>query len=208
MSAQPLVLEQALTALKALSPAEVQSIVAAPEFIPSETASGASDWEAEAAAQLAADWTPRSSRQFELKSLKPMHQQVASLYAQGMKNIDIAAIVGITPEYVHVLINQPLVKAYIAEMCDVVGTRMEALFAKSVDVIAETLDKGSESGKLKAVRLQLEATKRIGRSDGIVGLDRGNTDRLEKLAERLIQLQSGVRQGGVFNEDGSEVAEG
>jgi len=101
-----------------------------------------------------------------------------------------------------------LVKAYIAEMCDVVGTRMEALFAKSVDVIAETLDKGSESGKLKAVRLQLEATKRIGRSDGIVGLDRGNTDRLEKLAERLIQLQSGIRQGGIFNEDGSEISEG
>ena len=208
MSAQPSIVAEALAEFRNLSPAELSSITADQKLIPSPTVSEANACEAEAAAKLAAEWSPRASREFELKTLKPMHMQVASLYAQGAKNVEIAAIVGITPEYVHVLINQPLVKAYIAEMCDVVGTRMEALFAKSVDVIAETLDKGSESGKLKAVRLQLEATKRIGRADGIVGLDRGNTDRLEKLAERLIQLQSGVRQGGIFNEDGSEVSQG
>lgn len=150
---------------------------------------------------------PQGSSGWELKELKQKHRDVASLFAQGMKNVEIARMCDITPEYVHMLLKQPLVRAYIADMCEHVGIRMEALFAKSVDVIAETMQNGSEAGKLKAARLQLEATKRIGRPDPNAGLVAGSTDRLEKLAERLIQLQTGVRQGRIFNEDGTEVSE-
>lgn len=144
---------------------------------------------------------------WELKELKQVHKDVASLFAQGMKNVQIAQLCDITPEYVHMLLKQPLVKAYIAEMCEVVGTRMEALFVKSVDVIADTLENGTEAGKLKAVRLQLEATKRIGSGNG-GGLVQPDTDRLVKLAERLIQLQTNVRTGRTFNQDGVEVQDG
>ncbi len=148
-----------------------------------------------------------SSGSWELKELKPMHKQVASLVAQGMKNVEVAQICNITPEYVSMLLRQPLVRTYIAEMCEVVGTRLEALFEKSVEVIAETMKSGSNGDKLKAARLQLEATKRIGRPDPNAGLDRGNVDRLERLAERLISLQSGVRQGRTFNEQGQEITD-
>lgn len=151
------------------------------------------------------DWTPQQPPCWELKALKPMHQTVASLFAQGKKNVEIAQIVGITPEYVSMLIRQPIVKAYIAEMCEIVGTRMEALFHKSVDVIAQTLESGTEAGKLKAARLQMEATGRVGGRDNRSDLTNDRTARLEQLAERLIFLQSGVRQGRVFNEDGTEV---
>lgn len=141
---------------------------------------------------------------WELKELKPKHRDVAALFAQGMKNVDIARLCDITPEYVHMLLKQPLVRAYITEMCEVVGVRMDALFAKSVDVIAETLENGSEAGKLKAARLQLEATKKIGAGSQL-SVVIPNVDRLEKLAERLIGLQTGVRVGHTFNPDGSEV---
>jgi Bacterial regulatory proteins, luxR family. len=142
---------------------------------------------------------------WELKKLKPQHMQVASLIAQGMKNIEVAAICGITPEYVSMLLGQPLVKAYIQDMCEVVGVRMEALFAQSVDVIAETMKSGTEGGKLKAARLQLEATKRIGRVDPNVGGNGSNIERLEQLAERILALQSNVRKGHTFNENGQEI---
>lgn len=170
----------------------------------------------ESAASIPADRASASERQgvaaepqkaWELKELKQVHKDVASLFAQGMKNVQIAQLCDITPEYVHMLLKQPLVKAYIAEMCEVVGTRMEALFVKSVDVIADTLEHGTEAGKLKAVRLQLEATKRIGSGNG-GGLVQPDTDRLVKLAERLIQLQTNVRTGRTFNQDGVEVQDG
>ncbi len=142
---------------------------------------------------------------WELKQLKPLHKNVASLVAQGLKNVEVAAMCNITPEYVSMLLRQPLVREYVAEMCEITGTRLEALFEKSVEVIAETMRSGSNGDKLKAARLQLEATKRIGRPDPNAGLDRGNVDRLERLADRLIALQSGVRQGRVFNEQGQEI---
>lgn len=145
---------------------------------------------------------------WELKKLKPLHKQVASLVAQGAKNTEIAQMLGITPQYVSMLLSQPLVKQYLGEMCDAVGVRMEALFEQSVEVIAETMRTGSEGGKLKAARLQLEATKRIGRPDPTAALGQGNVDRLERLAERLILLQTNVRTGRTFDgKTGQEITD-
>lgn len=144
---------------------------------------------------------------WELKELKPLHKQVASLVAQGMKNIEVAALCQITPEYVSMLIRQPIVKAHIAEMCEVVGVRLEAMFEQSVEVIADTMQNGTRGEKLKAARLQMEATKRIGAHNPISLLPVGATDRLLLLSERLLALQSNVRKGRIFNEDGQEISE-
>lgn len=153
------------------------------------------------------DDTGEGLPQWQLKKLKPLHKQVASLTAQGFKNVEIAGMVGITPEYVSMLLRQPLVKAYVNEMNSHVETRMEALFEQSVDVIASTMKDGSNADKLKAARLQMEATKRIGRPDPNAHLGESNVDRLTLLAERLIQLQSGVRRGGTFDENGQEITD-
>ena len=123
-------------------------ICSADEFIPHADVASDSERleEAEGLGSLdvSDSWTPDKPK-WELKELKPLHRQVASLLAQGMKNVDIAAICNITPQYVTMLIQQPLVKAYIAEMCEIVGVRMEALFAQSVDVIANTMQNSSVS---------------------------------------------------------------
>jgi len=130
------------------------------------------------------------SQPWELKKLKPMHQQVAALLAQGMKNVEIAAICEITPQYITMLLRQPLFKQYVSDKCEAAGVRMEALFEQSVEVIAHTLANGSEGGKLKAARLQLEGTKRLGRNDAPINDGAGATDRLERLAARLIELNA------------------
>ena len=142
---------------------------------------------------------------WELKELKPLHRQVASLVAQGKRNVDIAPMCNITPEYVSMLIRQPLVKAYIAELCEITGVKLEALFEKTVDVIADAMQNGSRGEQLKAARLQLEATKRIGGHTPISLIPQGSDDRLEALARRLLELQSNVRKGRVFDENGAEV---
>lgn len=154
--------------------------------------------------------TQEAKSGWQMKKLKPRHKMVGSLLAQGMRNVEIAKMLAITPEYVSALSRQPLMQAYIQEMCQVTGLRLESMFEKSVDVIGETLRNGTEAGKLKAARLQLEATKRIGRYDPApTGLG-GAEERLIQLAERLLYLSSGSRRTpGVFNEDGTpaEVAE-
>lgn len=142
---------------------------------------------------------------WQMKKLKPIHKNVASLLAQGAKNIVISKMLDITPEYVSMLSRQPLMQDYIRQMCAHTGLRLEALFEKSVDVIAETLRDGSESGRLKAARLQLEATKRIGRGDGPPPSGAGSEERLLKLAERLIFLQSGQRPPGLYDAEGNLV---
>lgn len=142
---------------------------------------------------------------WELKKLKPMHMQVCALLAQGMKNVDIARICSITPEYVTMLLRQPVIKQYISQMSEVAGTRLEALFEQSVEVITDVMKNGSEANKMKAVRLHGELTKRIGRPDPMANSQNVNTDRLEKLAERLLFLQGGARLGRTFDEAGNEV---
>lgn len=144
---------------------------------------------------------------WELKSLKPMHKNVASLVAQGFKNVDVAKMVGITPEYVGMLLKQPLVKDYIREMNEVVGVQLSAMFEQSVEVIRETMQNGSHGNKLKAARLQLEATKRIGRADPHPGDGAGSVDRLERLAERLIGLQSNVKARRTFDENSQDITD-
>ena len=131
-----------------------------------------------------------STQQWTLQKLSPTHQQVAALVAQGMKLVDIAPIVSLTPAYISLLLRQPIFKQFVSEKCEAAGTRMEALFEQSVEVLADTLKNGSEGGKLKAARLQLEATKRIGRNEQPSTDGAGAVDRLERLASRLIQLNT------------------
>lgn len=143
---------------------------------------------------------------WELQQLKPKHLQICALLAQGFKNIEVAAMVGVTKEYVSMLLRQPLIKQEIMRKGEVVGQRLELMTEKSADVIADAMTNGNHTERLKAARLQFEVTKRVGRPDPMANTVSPDVDRLARLAERLILLQSGIRQGRVFNEDGTEVA--
>ena len=156
------------------------------------------------------EWDSEESQptaKWEMKKLKPLHKQVCSLVAQGLQQKVVAGMCGITPEYVSMLMRQPLCIEYIREMSEVAGTRLEAMFETVVEVIGDAMVNGTKSEQLKGARLHLEATKRIGRPDPNLVGTATNVDRLEKLAERLLGLQSQVRKGGLFNENGQEITD-
>lgn len=144
---------------------------------------------------------------WELKTLKPVHKQICALLAQGYKNVEVAGFTGVTKEYITMLLRQPIIKEEIQRIADIAGVRLEAMFEKSVDVISEAMQNGNHTEKLKAARLHGELTKRIGKPDPNNNLTPDSIGHLEKLAERLIALQTGVRQGRTFNESGQEISD-
>jgi len=149
---------------------------------------------------------PGETVAWELKKLKPMHLQDCALLAQGMKNIEVAALCGVTKEYVCMLLRQPLIKQEIARVAEITGARLELMFEKSVDVIADAMDKGTHSEKLKAARLHGELTKRIGRPDPYATSANVPDDRLEKLASRLEGLLT-TTKSNLYDETGSPIFE-
>ena len=151
---------------------------------------------------------PGERSEWVMQKLKPKHMQICALLAQGMKNVDVAALTGVTKEYICMLLRQPLIKQEIARVGEITGARLELMFEKSVDVIAEAMGSGTHSEKLKAARLHGELTRRIGRPDPYSVGHNVADDRLEKLANRLEGLLD-TKKGGLYDEAGnpSEEAE-
>lgn len=129
---------------------------------------------------------------WQMKELKPKHKQVCAMLAQGIDRRTISNVVGVTPEYITMLSKQPLMKEYIAEMCQSAGLQLDAMFVQSVEVISEVMANGSPKERVAAARLQMEATKRIGSGSSIPKEIIDTNDRLARLAERLLYLQGGV----------------
>lgn len=141
------------------------------------------------------DALPEPGAKWELKKLSQKHKDICSLIAQGIGRQQIATLCGITPEYVTMLMRQPLCMAHIKEMSEFAGIQLEAMFGKTVEVIAKTLDSGAPKEQIAAARLQLEVTKRIGRPDVSANNSAmGADERLLSLAERLTGLLVSAKQ--------------
>lgn len=130
-----------------------------------------------------------------LKKLTPMHLQVCALLGQGMKQIEVAAIVGITKEYVSLLFRQPLIQQEIARMSSAAQVRLEAAYETVVDTVIDQMKNGDPQTKLRAARLHGELTKRIGRPDPLARSNEVDDQRLESMAKRLESLARGARHG-------------
>src|SRR5574337_793264 len=136
---------------------------------------------------------------YQLKELKPKHRNVLSLVAQGVSRGKIAAICDITPEYVSMLCRMPICKQYIASLNEVVEVQLQGMFGKSVAAISEALDNGRIEDKLKGARLQLEATKRLGRAADIPPPSISTEERLARLAERMTVININSRSVQILN---------
>lgn len=144
--------------------------------------------------------------EWQLKKLKPVHLQICALLAQGMKNIEVAAICGVTKEYITMLLRQPIIKQEIAKRGEVLGQRFELLTERTLDVMVDAMNNGNHGDKLKAARLQLEVTKRIGRPDPMAVNVNVGDDRLTQLANRLEHLLDS-KKGGLYDEAGNPIFE-
>lgn len=130
-----------------------------------------------------------------LKKLTPKHMEVVALLAQGMKNVEVAKICGLTPVYISMLLRQPLIQSAIAERSNAAQVRLEASYETAVDVVIETMKTGGPQDKLRAVRLMGELTKRIGRPDPLARSNEVDENRLAAMAQRLESLAKGARHG-------------
>lgn len=137
----------------------------------------------------------------KLQALTNKHHQVAALLAQGLGRMEIASIIDFTPEYVTWLTRDPLFKQYLQEMSEHVDARLEAMFGMTADVVADGMLNGSVDERLKAARLQLEVTGRVGKGDRPVGALESSLERLATLAQRLLVLQSKVREGNTYENE-------
>lgn len=141
-----------------------------------------------------------------LKELSPKHKQVVALLVQGVNRQTIAELCEFTPEYITWLGRQPLCQAYFRELNEFADVRLQALAGKTVDVISEAMDNGSHENQLRAAKLQMEATGRIGRyKENQPG--KPNEERLIQLGERLINLLQSQR-GKVIDNETQTVVEG
>lgn len=139
---------------------------------------------------------------FVLKKLRPKHLDVASLFAQGISNKEIALIVGYRKEYIPVLLRQPLIVAEVRKRSEVHALRLEAMFGKAVDAVGAALQEGNTAEKLKAVRIHGELTKRIGgRGDFQSPSSESSEDRLGRLAERLVGLLEKQQTVAIDNQE-------
>src|SRR6478735_8940668 len=76
-----------------------------------------------------------------LKKLNQRHRDVCAFIAQGMKRSEIVPLVGYSPEYISMLMTQPLCIAEVARLNAYQASRIEAMFGKAIDVVADAMDK-------------------------------------------------------------------
>jgi hypothetical protein len=147
---------------------------------------------------------PSDGRAITLQKLGPKHKQVMSLLAQGVDRQTIAAICEITPEYVTWLAGDPLCKTYLKEMSRYVDIRFEAMYEKTADIVSEAMNVGTQDEKLKAARMQLELTGRVGRVLPAAP-EGGSAQRLEMLAQRLETLLDKAHIGKTYENEPTDI---
>lgn len=143
----------------------------------------------------------------KLQALTDKHKQVASLLTQGLGRTEIAKIVDFTPEYVTWLCRDPLFKDFMRGLSEFHEARLEAMFGDVVSVVQDGLQKGAIDERLKAARLQLEVTGRIGKNERPSAAFESSMERLATLAERLLALQSNVRQGVTYDAQAARITD-
>lgn len=130
---------------------------------------------------------------WQLQRLKPRHKEALALMAQGVPMVTIARACNYTPTYISMLARMPICKEYIAGLSAASDLQIEAMYVKSVEVIGSAMQVGTVAEQLKAAKLQLEVTKRIGRRDEVPQSPVNSEERLLRLAERLTGLLAGAQ---------------
>jgi hypothetical protein len=137
--------------------------------------------------------------QVTLQNLSPKHKEALSLMAQGVERHLIATITGFDEDYLPFIARQEVAQAWLREVRQFSEAQFQALYATSVSVVADVLTNGTEDGRLKAAKLQLEygAPREAAAS---------SNDRLERLGNRLLKLLE-TQQGRTRDGQAQLVAE-
>lgn len=118
---------------------------------------------------------------WEPKVLTPKHKQILSLVAQGMKYRDIGSLCKCTPQLIVMLGACSKGQEYLSFIEQQMDIRLRGLYSKSVDAIDDQLSNGSGENKLRAAKLQMQATGKLGK-------EAEKVDTAEDVIQRIMQL--------------------
>lgn len=100
---------------------------------------------------------PTGNRKYAIQALWDVHHEITRLALLGLKHVDIANTLGITPTMVSYTLNSPIVKRQLAIMRGArdaeavdVAAQIKSLAPKAVEVLEDLLTSESESMKYKA----------------------------------------------------------
>jgi len=96
-------------------------------------------------------------KQWILKKLTSKHREIISLRNTGISREDVGRLCNCTPEYVTMLIKQPLAQAYLLELQEEIKQDLRGLSGKAVQRVSKTLESGDDRAGLRAAEIVLEA---------------------------------------------------
>jgi predicted transcriptional regulator len=101
--------------------------------------------------------TPVGNRKYQISNMHEIHHEITRLLLIGMKDIDVATHLGVTPAMVSYVRNSAIVKRQLDLMKAVrdidaidIAKDIKNLLPKAVKVLEETLDSQNAALKLKA----------------------------------------------------------
>lgn len=102
---------------------------------------------------------------YEPQKLNARHREMIRLHALGYKGVQIAQILGVTPQNVYDTLGTPLAQAFLQEIEEArngsvqdVRERLQEISPLAVEVVLDVMQNGSESNRLKAADKVLDKT--------------------------------------------------
>lgn len=97
-----------------------------------------------------------------LKKLTARHKRIVNLKIAGLQREDIARMVKCTPEYISMLLQQELVKSYMADRNADVDQDLKDLTKAAVDTLRSTVDSPDDKVALASAQTILRANGKLG----------------------------------------------
>lgn len=145
-------------------------------------------------------------RQYQLKEMRELQQEMARRITLGQKNVDIARELDVCPQSVSIARNSAVVEEHIAELesqADAatvsVTSRIKALAERALDVLEETL-KDETVGKVLKSKIAMDLLDRAGHS---------GVQKIQKVSATLspddiAALKANARSAGILTVERSE----
>jgi hypothetical protein len=102
-----------------------------------------------------------TSTKWELKKLTTRHRRIVQLKAAGLDRVSIASMCKCTPEYISMLLAQPLVKEYLNEQHIAIDEDLRDLYAPAVNTIRTMMTSSNDKVALGAATVILKANGKL-----------------------------------------------
>ena len=120
-----------------------------------------------------------------LKKLTARHKRICALKMSGLAREDIATTCQCTPEYISMLMKQPLIVEYMGGLMKDVDDDLKHLTGQAVDTVRTMMGSGDDKVALSAAQTVLKANGKLGGKS-----DEGEGATAEDVVAKLFAIHS------------------